>query len=59
MKRFKEKLKAIYHIICDKEYAVFTGTSINKKVVSCCAIISDNASKAFVESAIGVLNENI
>lgn len=50
MKRVKEKLKCIWHIIKDKEYAVFTGTSKNKRVSSTCAITSDNISVPFLRS---------
>ena len=61
MKRLKEKLKCIWHIIRDKEYAVFTGTVKNNRVLSCCAIVSDNATKEFKEAIIELLNnyENI
>lgn len=50
MKRIKEKLKCIWHIIKDKEYAIFTGTSKDKRASSACAIISDNASLPFIRS---------
>lgn len=54
MKRLKEKLRAILHIITDDEYAVYTVTVKNGKRVrgkSCC-FISDNASKIFLETII-------
>lgn len=57
MKRFKEKLKAIWHIIIDKEYIVFTVTIKANKRKSCAALISDNASRVFVETAIEVLKK--
>lgn len=59
MKTLKEKLKAIYHIIFDKEYIVFTVTVMDKKLKSCAALISDNASNVFLETAIEVLRRNI
>lgn len=55
----KEKLKAIYHIIFDKEYIVFTVTVMDKKLKGRCALISDNASNIFLETAIEVLKRNI
>lgn len=59
MKTLKEKLKAIYHIILDKEYIVFTVTVKDKKHKARVALISDNASNVFIRAAIGVLNRNI
>lgn len=55
----KERLKAIYHIIFDKEYIVFTVTMKNQKIKSICALTSDNASDIFIETAIEVLKINI
>ena len=52
MKTFKEKLKSIYHIIKDKEYAVYTVTVANGERVSSACLISDNASKVFIQSII-------
>lgn len=51
MKRLKEKLKAIRHIITDDEYAVYTITIKNGKIVRnrICCLISDNASNFFIE----------
>lgn len=49
---FKEKLKAIYHIIKDKEYAVYTVTVIDGIRTSYLCLISDNASKVFIQSII-------
>ena len=57
MKRFKEKLKAIYHIVLDREYIVFTVTVKNNKRKSLCALISDNASRIFIDTAIKVLKQ--
>ena len=54
MKRLKEKLKAIRHIITDDEYAVYTVTVKDGKRVkgrSCC-FISDNASELFIDCVI-------
>lgn len=58
MKRFKEKLKAIYHIIFDREYIVFAITVKNNKRTSSCALISDNASIIFMDAVIEVLKQN-
>lgn len=55
IKRVKEKLKAIYHILIDSEYIVFTITMRNSKRKSSSALISDNATDVFVETAIDVL----
>lgn len=55
MKRSKEKLKAIWHIITDKEYIVFTVTIKNNVRKRACALISDNASKIFMDSIIEFL----
>lgn len=54
MKKLKEKLKAIYHIIMDDEYAVYTVTIKNGKRVKgkTCCLISDNASKIFLETIV-------
>ena len=54
MKRLKEKLKAIWHIIADDEYAVYTITVKDGKVVRnrICCISSDNASKLFIDCII-------
>ena len=52
IKIFKEKLKAIYHIIKDKEYAVYTVTVTNGERVSSACLISDNASNVFIQSII-------
>lgn len=52
MKRFKEKIKAIYHIISDDEYAVFTVTVKNGVRRSCACLISDNASSIFLKCII-------
>lgn len=57
MKRLKEKLKAIYHIILDREYIVFTVTVKDNERKSLCALISDNASKIFIDTTIQVLKE--
>lgn len=59
MVTLKEKLKAIYHIIFDKEYIVFTVTVKNQRLKGRCALISDNASNIFLETAIEVLKRNI
>lgn len=59
MKRLKEKLKAIYHIIIDSEYIVFTATIKDGKRKRCCALTSDNASKIFVESTIVILERGL
>lgn len=59
MKRFKEKVKAISHIILDREYIVFTVTVKNNKRKSSCALISDNASKIFIDTTIQVLRKGI
>lgn len=61
MNRIKEKLKAIWHIIADKEYAVFTVTIKNGKRVRgrACCIISDNASKPFINSLKTYVNERL
>lgn len=52
MKTFKEKAKAIWHIITDSEYAVYTVTIKDGKRVEsrACCIISDNASETFLSS---------
>lgn len=52
MKQIIEKLKAIYHIITDNEYAVYTVTVKNgiRKRSSC--LISDNASPVFLSCVI-------
>lgn len=54
MKRLKEKLKAIWHIITDDEYAVYTITVKDGKVVRSriCFLISDNASELFIDCII-------
>lgn len=52
MKRFKEKIKAIWHIITDSEYIIFTATIKNNKLQSGCALISDNASNTIVDCSI-------
>lgn len=51
MKRLKEKIKAIWHIITDSEYAVYTLTLKNGKRVNgrCACLISDNASTLFLK----------
>lgn len=54
MSRIKEKLKAIWHIITDDEYAIYTVTVKNGKRVkgrSSC-LISDNASDLFLETVV-------
>ena len=54
MKRLKEKIKAIWHIITDDEYAVYTITVKDGKQVrgkSCC-FISDNSSELFIDCII-------
>jgi len=48
MRQIKEKLKAIWHIITDKEYAVFTVTAKNGKMASGCCLVSDVPSKPFI-----------
>lgn len=57
MKRFKEKVKAVFHIIFDREYIVFTVTVKDNERKSLCALISDNASKILIDTTIRVLNE--
>lgn len=59
MKTLKEKFKAIYHVIFDKEYIVFTVTVMDKQLKGGCALISDNASDIFIQTAIEVLKRNI
>lgn len=59
MIRIKEKLKAIYHIIFDDEYIVFTVTVNNESIKASAALISDNASKIFKQTAIEVIRRNI
>lgn len=59
MNTLKEKLKAIYHIIFDKEYIVFTVTVKDEKLKARCALISDNANNIFIKTAIEVLKRNI
>ena len=49
MKEIREKAKAIWHIITDKEYAIYTVTTKDNKRVRTCCIISDNASKTFLK----------
>ena len=54
MKKLKEKLKAIRHIITDGEYAVYTITVKDGKVIRnrICCLISDNASELFIDCII-------
>lgn len=54
MKRLREKLKAIRHIITDDEYAIYTVTIKNGKRVAgkTCCLISDNASSFFIDAII-------
>jgi len=51
MKRIIEKIRCIWHIIRDDEYAVYTITIKDGKRVhnKTCCFISDNASKIFLE----------
>ena len=54
MLRIKEKLKAIWHIITDDEYAIYTVTvknGVRVKGRSAC-LISDNASGLFLETIV-------
>lgn len=53
--RFREKLKGIWHIITDNEYVILTVTIKNNKRTRCAALISDNASKTFIDAAIKFL----
>lgn len=57
MKRIKEKIKAIYHIIIDSEYIVLTNTVKNKKRTSSAAVISDNISRITLKCAIELLSQ--
>lgn len=54
MKAFIEKMKGIYHILKDKEYAIYTITTEIKsgeiKRKSDCCIISDSASPLFLDT---------
>lgn len=59
MKRFKEKIKAIWHIITDSEYIIFTATIKNNKLQSGCALISDNVSNITIDCSIETLIKNL
>lgn len=54
MSRIKEKLKAIWHVITDDEYAIYTFTvknGVRVKGRSAC-LISDNSTPLFLETVI-------
>lgn len=61
MKRTIEKLKCIWHIIRDDEYAVYTITIKNYKRVTnrTCCFVSDNSTKHFLERIRKLTNEKI
>ena len=59
MKRFKEKIKAIWHIITDSEYIVFIVTMKNGKYKRGSAVISDNISQTSMDCAIETLIRNL
>lgn len=59
MKRFKEKIKAIWRIITDSEYIVFTVTMKNGKYKRGSAVISDNISQISMDCAIETLIRNL
>lgn len=52
MKRFKEKLKCMWHILIDSQYIVFTKTKINANKRRLCAIISDNSSEQMLTNTL-------
>lgn len=57
MKRIKEKLRIIWHIIRGKQYAIFIISGSEKDPDACC-IISDNATSVFLDSIVEFMNEN-
>lgn len=52
MRRLKEKIKAIWHIMADSEYVVYTVTVKNGVRVRSACIISDNSTPLFLETVI-------
>ena len=56
LKEFFYKIKAIYHILHDGEYAVYSVTARRKNGIikrgSCCCITSDNISHIFLDTII-------
>lgn len=56
MKRIKEKLRIIWHIIIGKQYAVFI-ISGNEKEPDACCIISDSATSVFLDSIVEFINK--
>lgn len=56
IREFFERLKAVYHIFKDKEYAIYTVSVKNDngelKRESACCIISDSASDMFLDTII-------
>lgn len=59
MKTFKEKLRAIYHIIVDKEYIVVTTKTKNKIKKVGCAIIYDDISQITVAAGVEYLQRKL
>lgn len=61
LKEFLLRINAIYHIIFDKEFTIFTGTvkvtEGRRKIVSACGYVSDACSKQFIEATIEELNK--
>lgn len=57
MKRIKEKIKAIWYVITDSEYAVFTVTVKNNVRTRSACLISDNSSSVFLKSIIKFTSE--
>lgn len=57
MIRLYEKLLAIYHIIIDSEYIVFTITYKNDKRKRSSSIISDNAKQITIDASIDYLRQ--
>lgn len=55
MKRVREKIKAIWHIITDDEYVVFTVSIKDGARRRSCALISDNSSRIFIDTIIEFL----
>lgn len=51
-REYKEKVKAIWHILTDDEYAIYTVTIKDDKIIKGrnCNIISDNASDFFLKT---------
>ena len=55
MKQLKERLSALWHVLFDKEYIVFTLTLGKKDVKSASAFLSDSSSNAFIQTTLEVL----